>query len=380
MAQAVLSRRSQSQLAFLQRIDLTLVGATVVLAVLGAISVYAATKVPLAQAGISPTYDLVRQSLFDFLGLLAMAVVVAIGYRVWLQLAWVLYGLLIVALLGVLAIGHSALGSARWIQVGPLSLQPSAFGSTTLALVTTSLLLKFGDRLRFRHVALVILAALPALALVYKQPDLGSALLMVVVVAGVLLVGGLRFRQFIVLVIAAVAVGFVAVHFGLLHSYQLSRLVGFLHQDQKSLANSAAYQVTQSKAAISGGGLAGEGLFHGKLTNLGYLPEQDTDFVFATVSEQLGFLGSATLLAIYAVICWRLWLISVRAADRAGRLIAVGALCLIAYSVFQNVGMNMGLMPIAGIPLPLVSYGGSAILNTFVAVGLALSVGIESRR
>jgi rod shape determining protein RodA len=380
VAQAVLGRRQRSGIAVLQRLDGVLVASTLLLAVVGAVAVYSATRAPLVQAGHNPHYYLERQVLFDLLGLGVMYAVFALGYRRVLRYGLILYVLLVISLVGVMVVGHSSNGSERWFQLGPFSLQPSSFGSTSLGVLAASVLLRSDEQIRLRQVVLVVGLAAVSLVLVLRQPDLGSALLMLAVLTAVLLVAGVRGRHLLAVGAAGLVGVVILVHLGFVHSYQISRVTSFLHQNNSHLSGSTTYQVTQAKAAISDGGVRGQGLFHGKLVNLNYLPEQDTDFVFAAMGEQLGFVGSAALLGLFAVICWRLWRLAVLASDRAGRLCCVAVLALFAYSIFQNVGMNMGIMPIAGIPLPLVSYGGSAVVNAFAAVGLVLSVGAERAR
>ena len=171
---------------------------------------------------------------------------------------------------------------------------------------------------------------------------------------------------------------FAIVHLGLLKPYQVQRLTNFLHQNAHS--SGSTYNLHQSVAAIGSGGFWGAGLFHGPQTNLSYVPEQQTDFIFSAVGEQLGFAGAATVLALLGVVSWRILRAAQVARDPFGRLLATGAFMLIAFSVFENAGMTMGIMPIAGIPLPFLSYGGSATLSFFAAVGLALSVQLRHAR
>ncbi|MGH9101860.1 MAG: FtsW/RodA/SpoVE family cell cycle protein [Acidimicrobiales bacterium] len=379
MAQLVLERRQRSWLSLARRVDMVLILSTLALAAYGVVILYSATRVQLIHAGTDPHYYLKRQALYDVLGVVAMGIVVAIGYRRLVRAGLALYCLMLVMLLGVMAVGHSALGSQRWFQVGPFQLQPSAFASLGLVLALTAVIRRH-ESVRLRHLALLLVMAGVPIILVVKQPDLGSAIIMSVVVLTVLVVGGTRARHLLVLAVVAGAGLFLVLHLGLLKSYQLDRITGFLNQNNASTASNTTYNIAQAKAAISSGGIHGKGLFHGQETNLGYVPEQSTDFIFSAVGEQLGFVGATALLAIYGIIGWRLWRAAATAGDRTGRLCAAGALALIGYSVFQNAGMTMGIMPIAGIPLPLVSYGGSAVIETFAAVGLAISVGLARSR
>jgi rod shape determining protein RodA len=193
-----------------------------------------------------------------------------------------------------------------------------------------------------------------------------------------LAVAGLPGRILVLLLLAAVAVFLVALKSGLLHSYQISRLTSFIHQDSNNPSlQGAIYNLQQAKDAIGSGGMFGRGLLHGTATNLGYVPEQQTDFIFTAVGEQLGFLGGTAVLALLGIVCWRVLRAARVARDPFGRLLCAGIFAFLAYSTFQNAGMTMGIMPITGIPLPFVSYGGSAALCFFACVGVALSVGFR---
>jgi rod shape determining protein RodA len=186
------------------------------------------------------------------------------------------------------------------------------------------------------------------------------------------LVAGARPRHLVVLALVGI-VGLVGIYnMGVLEDYQRDRLTAFL--DQQGDTQRSAYNLEQAKTAIGAGGLLGRGLFHGTQTNLDYVPEQQTDFIFTVVGEELGFVGGATLLALFGIIAWRTWRIAQLSRDLVGTLICVGVLALFAFQVFQNIGMTMGIMPITGIPLPFVSYGGSGTLAAFCAVGLVLNV------
>ena len=212
--------------------------------------------------------------------------------------------------------------------------------------------------------------------LVYKQPDLGTALIMTVMLRVMIVTSGVRLRSWSCLPFSGLAALVGAFHFGMIHAYQLGRLTSFLNQN--SATKGANWNLAQSKAAIGSGGVFGVGMFHGAATNGGYVPSQQTDFIFTAVGEQLGFAGGAVVIALFGVIAFRLLRAAQIARDPLGRMLCSGALAFLAFSVFQNVGMTIGLIPIAGIPLPFVSYGGSAMIVFFATVGLVLNV--EMRR
>jgi rod shape determining protein RodA len=363
--------------------DLILLVATMLVSILGVVMVYTATRGSLLAQGDDPKTFLKKQGLFVILGVITMVVVALIDYRRLESVATILYWLIVVALLGVFLVGSSAQGAARWFSLGPLQLQPSEFAVLALILAVASYCARRQEEgLAWRDVfRLLIMAGIP-IVLVLLQPDLGTAMIMVIVLLVMLAVAGLPIRILVMLLVGTVLVAVVAVEGGLLHHYQIARLTTFLNPNSHSTnpyVQSAIYNTQQAKNAIGSGGLLGSGIGHGVETNLGYVPEQQTDFIFTAVAEQLGFVGSVGLLGLLGVIAWRVLHAAVVSRDIFGRLICSGLFAFIAFSVFQNAGMTMGIMPITGIPLPFVSYGGTACLVFFGAVGLALSVGARRK-
>ncbi len=363
--------------------DFILVIATLLVSAIGVVMVYTATRGSLLAAGEDPKTFLKKQGLFVVLGGITMVVVALVDYRRLEPLANLLYWLIVLALLGVYAVGSSAQGAARWFSVGPLQLQPSEFAVLALILAVASYCARRDEEgLAWRDVfRLLIMAGIP-IVLVLAQPDLGTAMIMVIVLLVMLAVAGLPIRILVMLLMGTVLVALVAVEGGLLHHYQIARLTTFLNPGVKSsnpYVQSAIYNLQEAKVAIGSGGLFGSGIGHGAQTNLGYVPEQQTDFIFTAVGEQLGFVGAVGVLSLLGVIAWRVLHAAVVSRDTFGRLICAGLFAFIAFSVFQNAGMTMGIMPITGIPLPFVSYGGTAVLVFFGAVGLALSVGARRR-
>jgi rod shape determining protein RodA len=222
-----------------------------------------------------------------------------------------------------------------------------------------------------RDVLLVFgLIALP-LGLIMLQPDLGSAMVLGCAVFGVLVMAGVRARWTLGLLVIGVLAAVIALKSGVLHSYQIDRFKSFT--DPNIDPQGASYNVNQAHIAIAAGGLFGTGLFHGPQTNGGFVPEQQTDFIFSVAGEELGLLGASLIIALFAVLCWRGLRIA-READTAGRLVAVGVVCWFAFQAFQNIGMNLGLTPVTGVPLPFVSYGGSSMFAQGLAIGLLQAV------
>jgi rod shape determining protein RodA len=361
------------------RVDFALVLATVLVAGFGVVLVYSATRSKLAAADINPHYFLTRQAAYVVVGFVFMVVLAVLDYR-WLEHASaVLYVAMILALLAMFSgIGSTALGATRWIQVGGVQIQPSAFATLVLIITVATFCARRPEGLGRNDVLKVLaLAAVPIL-LVVKQPDLGSGIVMSVVLLVMLVIAGIPNRYLVLLLLLAVTGGFAVLHLKLLKDYQLSRITAIFHIGKN--LQTTGYNVGQSVAAIGSGGTWGTGLFHGPQTNLAYVPEQQTDFIFSALGEQLGFIGAAAVLALLGILSWRLLRSAQLARDAFGRLLAAGCFTLVAFSVFENAGMAMGIMPVAGIPLPFLSYGGSATVAFFSAIGIALSVQLRAQR
>ena len=301
-APATLASRSRHITA---RADPVLLVTSLLLAVTGVVMIYSATKDNLALNGEDPRYFLKRQLIFLVIALVVMVAVILIDYRRLEQLSTPLYVGILLALLAVLSpFGTSAKGSQRWFALGPLQLQPSEFATLVLIIAIATYCARRPEGLDFRDlVRMVMLAAVPIL-LVIKQPDLGTAIVMTVVLLVMLTVAGMPGRYLILLVAGAVIVVVVALQVGLLQSYQISRLTSFISPGGAPVA--VTYNVTQAKNAIAVGGIFGQGLFHGSSTNLAYVPSQQTDFIFSAVGEQLGFVGASVLLLLYGVLAWRI--------------------------------------------------------------------------
>jgi len=361
------------------RIDPVLLGTTLLLGFTGIVMIFSATRAKLALAGEDPHYYLKRQAAFFVIALVVFVAVALFDYRKLEQISTVLYVGILLGLLAVLSpFGSHALGSQRWFSLGPLQLQPSEFATLVLIVAIATYCTRRPEGLTFRDlVRMVLMSALPIL-LVIKQPDLGTAIVMSVILVVMLAVAGMPGRYLVLLVIGAAVVVFLAINLGLVKHYQIQRLTSFISPNGAS--QDVTYNVTQAKDAIAHGGVFGTGLFKGAQTNLAYVPEQQTDFIFSAVGEQLGFVGSGVLLMVYGVLAWRVLRVAQQAKDTFGRLLCAGVFALLTFSIFENVGMNMGIMPVAGIPLPFLSYGGSAMISFMAAIGLVASVQRRSAR
>jgi rod shape determining protein RodA len=357
-----------------RHVDLSLVVAVVLLAGYGLLMIYSATRVRLDEQGIDPTYYLQRQAMFVAIGLAVMTAVTLFDYRVYRDFAVLIYGGTVGILLLVLSpLGAEHKGQQASFDVGPFQLQPSEFAKIALIICLAAYVSTLREQVIDGRRLLVVLgvAGIP-MGLIYLQPDLGTSLVFGAILLGMLLIGGAKARHLVLLLAGVVIAMVLVVQLGVLKQYQLDRLTSFL--DPQNDTQRSAYNLDQSKTAIGSGGMFGKGLFKGSQTNLSYVPEQHTDFIFTAVGEQLGFFGSALLLALFSIIVWRTWRAAALARDVAGTLMCVGVIAMFTFQIFENVGMTMGIMPITGIPLPLMSYGGSSTLATFAAIGLVLNV------
>jgi rod shape determining protein RodA len=368
----VLARSRRNPAAAWRHIDIALLSSVAALAALGVLMVFSATRSKGAFETVDTTF-LRKQGLFVVVGSAVMAVTALIDYRRFRDFAWVIYGGAVLLLAVVVSpLGSSSKGAQAWFQVGSFQLQPSEIAKLALIIGLAAFTSQFQGDLDLRRLfAALLLAGMP-LGLIMLQPDLGTGLVFVAITMGLLLVAGARGRHIAALTIVGVVGVVFVLNSGMLETYQKDRLTTFLNQDSET--RGAAYNLAQSKIAIASGALAGKGLFHGTQTKLDYVPEQHTDFIFTVVGEELGFLGSATVLTLFAVITWRTWRTAQLARDPFGSYVCVGVLAMFVFQIFENVGMTMGIMPITGIPLPFLSYGGSSTLAEFAAMGLVLNV------
>ena len=357
------------------RVDLGLLWGLTALGLIGAFMIYSATRQPLVNAGFNPHYYLERQGLFVVLGIVVMYVVSLIDYRRLEILATPLYVISLVALAGVFVVGQSSLGAQRWFNLGIIQIQPSEFTVLILILAVATYCHRRPEGLTMYDVTRILVMGGTPLAMIILQPDLGTAIIIVLVVSAMMVIAGVppRFMSFLAVVGSIGVAG--SIYFDLLHKYQVERFVSFLNQNSTNPALAQLiYEVSNAKSAIGSGGLTGAGLFQGLQTVLGYVPEQRTDFIFTAIGEQLGFIGSVLIVLLLAFVAWRMFMIGRMAKDTMGRVLCLGVFIFFAFSCFENIGMTMGLMPVTGIPLPFLSYGGSAVLVFYAAGGLVLSV------
>ncbi len=355
----------------LQHVDWILVVATLLVAGLGVVMVYSATR---GTEDSPTTYFLQRQAMFVVIGIGLMALVAAFDYRRLRDWAIPIAGVALLLLFGVLSpLGTESKGIQAWYELAGFQLQPAEFAKLALIIGLAALLTLEQEEINGRRLATILGFATIPMALIMLQPDLGTVLVFGVVTLAIVFLAGARPRHFAVLLLLGIVATVGILNSNVLAEYQHERLLGFVGQADSD----ARYNQDQSQIAISAGQIGGQGLFNGTQTGLDFVPEQHTDFIFTVVGEELGFIGGAVLLFLLMVILWRVWRTAQLSRDEFGMLVCVGVLAMLMFQIFENIGMTMGIMPVTGIPLPFMSYGGSSILTVFAAIGLVLNVHIH---
>ncbi|MHB8513186.1 MAG: rod shape-determining protein RodA [Actinomycetota bacterium] len=357
----------------IRHLDPALILSAMGLCVIGVIMIYSASFSRLQDAGSPKDLLMNRQILFLILGTIAGVAAAVIPYRRFRSWSAWIYGIGFLLLIAVLSgLGSTKLGAQRWINVGPLQLQPSEIMKVGVILLMAAVLSSARGAPTFGDVVRAVLIVIVPGVLIFKQPDLGTLLVLLALLFGLLLVAGTKVPLLLLMLAIGCAGTFGVLHMHILKSYQQARLTAFL--DPKADPKVTGYNLHQSAIAVGSGGITGTGLFKGTQTNLDFVPEQHTDFIFTAVGEETGFVGSAVLLALFVVFLWRGVRIAMLSKDLFGTLIASGIVAMITFQVFVNIGMTIGLSPITGIPLPFVSYGGSSLITNFIATGLLLNV------
>jgi rod shape determining protein RodA len=371
-----------------RRFDPWLVVPALLLSVVGAALIYSATKGKLLSAGDDPRSFLDKQLINIVVGLVLAWIVGSLGYRTLRAAAWWVY----LGVVGLLALVLSPLGTTMngiqaWIMMpAGFSIQPSELAKVAIILAVSLVLTQLGPsgaaesdiKPRLRVVLVAIVVAGVPMALILLQPDLGTVLVIAATVLGMLAVAGTASWVLWGLIAAAAASAFAIIRFSVLEKYQVDRLLIFMNPNADPLG--AGYNTRMARLAISGGGVAGQGLFSGPTTQGGFVPYQQTDFVFSVAGEELGLLGAGAIIILIGIILWRGTKIALGAPDRYGRVMAAGVVVWFAVQAFENIGMNLGIMPVTGVPLPFVSYGGSSMFALWIGIGLLCSVHARSRR
>ncbi|MFF9014910.1 rod shape-determining protein RodA [Streptomyces sp. NPDC014870] len=366
----------------LRRLDWPMLLSALVLSFLGALLVWSATRGRTELNGGDPYAFLFRHTLNTGIGFALMIGTIWLGHRTLRGAVPILYGISIVLILAVLTpLGATINGAHAWIVIGGgFSLQPSEFVKITIILGMAMLLaakVDAGDQVHPDHRTVaksLLLAALP-MAIVMLMPDLGSVMVMAVIVLGVLLASGASNRWVLGLIGAGVAGAVAVTALGLLDEYQINRFAAFANPELDPAG--VGYNTNQARIAIGSGGLYGAGLFNGHQTSGQFVPEQQTDFIFSVAGEELGFLGGGLIIVLLGVILWRACRIARETTELYGTIVAAGIIAWFAFQSFENIGMALGIMPVAGLPLPFVSYGGSSMFAVWVAIGLLQSIKVQ---
>jgi rod shape determining protein RodA len=373
MIEGTLGRWIGRENAALRHLDPMLVITALALSVFGVIMVYSASHNLANELTGDQGFFLNKQIVSLMLGLIAMIVVATFDYRLAKVYAFLGFGAVLFLLLLVLTpIGDETAGAQRWITLFGFQFQPSEFAKITMVAALAAYLSEIKSEVRLDHVWRTAGIAAAPMGLIFLQPDVGTMMVFAATLIALLVVAGARARYIAILLLTAIFLGIVAFHIGIVKDYQIARLTSFLDPAADPLR--AGYNRQQAEIAIGSGGLFGRGFLAGTQTNLDFVPEQHTDFVFTVVGEEFGFAGAIFLLGLFGVLLWRGFRTALMSRDSFGTLLAAGITAMLAFQVFVNIGMTMGIMPVTGIPLPLVSYGGTSMITNWVAVGLLLNV------
>lgn len=367
--------------SLVRRLDWPLMVSALALSVIGTLLVWSATRGRTELNDGDPYSFLVKHSLNIGIGLVLMVGTVWLGHRTLRGAVPVLYGLSVVLVLLVLTpLGATINGAHAWLVIGGLSLQPSEFVKITIILGMAMMLaarVDAGDQLHPDHrtVAKSLAFAILPMGIVMLMPDLGSVMVMAVIVLGVLLASGASNRWILGLIGAGVGGAVLVAALGLLDEYQINRFAAFANPELDPAG--VGYNTNQARIAIGSGGLYGAGLFNGHQTSGQFVPEQQTDFIFTVAGEELGFVGAGLILVLLGVVMWRACRIARETTELYGTIVAAGIIAWFAFQSFENIGMAMGIMPVAGLPLPFVSYGGTSMFAVWIAVGLLQSIRVQ---
>jgi len=358
----------------IRKLDFILILVTVAIICLGVAAIYSAKK-----GGDFGLEFARRQIVWAIVGLILMIAASTVDHHFYTRFYKHIYFGNILLLLAVQIIGHSAKGAQRWIGYGPVKVQPSEFAKLALILtLAVYLAAREKDIREFGVLVRSFLHAAPAVLLVFIQPDLGTTLVLAVIWFGMSFIVGAQARHLALFALVGISLFTVAWHTNILKPYQKARLVAFINPRADPLGS--GYHILQSRIAIGSGQITGKGYLRGTQNQLRFIPEQHTDFIFTVVGEEMGFVGAAALLALYAILVYRALALLVTVEDALGRLISGGVSCLLAFQIVVNIGMTLGVLPVTGIPLPLFSYGGSSLLTTLTAIGILQSVHARRHR
>ena len=350
---------------------------------IGTLLVYAATRDWYAANGLDPEYYLKRHVINIVIGVLLAWGTTVIDYRMLRAYTPIVWGLAVIGLTAVLipGIGNEINGARAWINLpGGFQIQPAEMAKIAIIVGMSMLLSEYrheNDEPTNRDVIQALLIAAIPVGLILLQPDMGTVFIISIAVVAIIAASGAPSRWVVGLILVALLGGFGATKLGVINDYQVKRLQSFV--DPNADSQGSGYQLRQARITVGSGGLLGTGLFDGPQTNGRFVPEQQTDFIFTVAGEQLGFLGSGFIVLLYLTILMRAFTIARRSTDAFGRLVCIGVLSWFAFQTFENIGMTLGLMPMTGVPLPFMSYGGSSMFANLIGFGLLQNVYARNR-
>jgi len=366
-----------------RNLDIPLILAVLGLILLGLFVIYSASASRLLNLNADPFHYVKRQAIAALVGFMGLIVVLSIDYRAWRRWTKIGYLVTVLALAVILITGKIAQGSQRWFSLGGFNIQPSELAKLVMIVVLAHLMEKQSN-IEGRKIFLPFVIIGVPMALVFRQPDLGTAMVFVGIVFAMTYIGGGDLRHLGIIAAVGIAAALAAILLSyyevikIIKPYQLRRLLIFL--DPYSDPTGDGWNVIQSMIAIGSGGFFGKGYLNGTQGQLYFLPANHTDFIFSVAAEEFGFVGASAILLLYAFFIWRGIKIAINAKDRFGSLLAVGCISYFVCHLVINIGMTMGIMPITGLPLPFLTYGGSTLLTSLLAVGILLNVGLRRQK
>ncbi|CAB4784301.1 unannotated protein [freshwater metagenome] len=376
-------RRKDARNSWMRGFDPVITVSVSTLLIIGALLVYAATKSWYGSVGLDPQYYLKRHVINIVIGLFLAFGTTVIDYRLLRAYTPIVWSIGVLGLLAVLVpgLGSTVNGAKAWISLpGGFQIQPAELAKISIIIGLSMIL---SDRAQGRDepshqdVAKALAISAVPIALILLQPDMGTVFIISASVVAMVAVSGAPSRWVAGLLIVALLGGFTAVKVGVLSEYQVKRLQSFV--DPTADPQSSGYQLRQSRITVGSGGILGKGLFNGPQTNGRFVPEQQTDFIFTVAGEELGFLGSSFILLLFLTILMRAFAIARKTQDPFGRMVCTGVIAWFAFQIFENIGMTMGLMPMTGVPLPFLSYGGSSMFANMIGIGLLQNIHARQR-
>ncbi len=372
----------------LEKLDYILMTCLILLIIISLLAIYSAS----GQYHQDPSFYMYRQLFWFGFGFVIMIAMLFLDYEHYRNLAIPLYVFGLLSLIFVHFFGETSKGAQRWISIGSLEIQPSEFMKLFLIIMLSTAIYKINEKSEkvsqkdLKILSAVILLGIVPFYFILSQPDLGTALITAVIMGTILFVSGISMKY--ITAIGALIASFMAtlgwlfvkrpdIFSKFFEGHQLDRIYGWLQPEQYS--DSFGYQLSGAKIGIGSGRLFGNGFQNGEMSQSGRVPEVHTDFIFTVIGEEFGFLGTAILLIIYFVMIYRMIIIAINSKDSFGMMLVAGVVGLLSFQIFQNIGMTIGLVPITGVTLPFISYGGSSILTNMLAVGIVLNVHVHTR-